>query len=107
MDYRDYLINKFKNYSLNPIIISKHTEIRLIQRDINKKDIIENILNPTRLKIAIRQESLRKSEEKFDCYFKYKKNFYHRYIIALNSNIIIITAMIIRRRLKKFFENET
>jgi len=40
-NYKDYLIKKLSLYSKEDIIISSHAEIRMIQRQINKKDVID------------------------------------------------------------------
>ena len=73
MNKKGYVINKLKQFHKQDIIISKHALVRITQRQIDKKEIIENIINPKRLEYAIREKADRKDEEKFDCYFGYGK----------------------------------
>lgn len=72
--------------------------IRIKQRQLDINEIKENIVNPIRLKFAIKQSSPRKGEEKYDCYFDYSKNLCHRYVIVIKDNIIVVTAIKINRK---------
>ena len=53
-NYSDYLIKKLTTYAKKDIIISKHAMIRIKQRQLNVDEIKENIINPKRLKFAIK-----------------------------------------------------
>lgn len=98
-NYKIYLIEKLKSFNINQIIITKHAKIRMIQRQINKEEILNNIINPKRLEYAIKE-----TEEKFDCYFIYSKTQCHRYILVIKNNIIIVTVIKINRRWQKMIE---
>jgi hypothetical protein len=69
MNYKDHVIDLLRRFSRKDIIITAHTLIRLEQRQIDKEEVIENIINPKRLKIAIKEQDTLPGEEKFDCYF--------------------------------------
>jgi len=97
-NYSDKLIQKLTSFSKNDIIISKHAMIRIKQRQIDIAEIKENIINPKRLRYAIKQTSHNKWEEKYDCYFDYSKNLCHRYVIVIKNNIIVVTAIKINKK---------
>ncbi len=97
-NYSNQLIKKLTSYSKKDIIISKHAMIRIKQRQIDAEEIKENIINPKRLKYAIKQYSQSQGEEKYDCYFDYTKNLCHRYVIVIKNNIIVVTAIKINRK---------
>ncbi|MFH1682365.1 MAG: DUF4258 domain-containing protein [Candidatus Woesearchaeota archaeon] len=103
---RDYVVNKLKSYHKDQVIISEHARIRLIQRQIDPKEIIENIINPKRLDFAIKEEASSPDEEKFDCYFGYSKTQCHKYVLVLKDNIIVITAIKINRRWQRIVESK-
>ena len=48
-----------------------------------------------------KQKSINNDEEKYDCYFVYAKNLYHRYVITVNGKIIIVTIIKINRDWQK------
>jgi len=102
----NYIIEKLKHYQKDQIIISEHARIRAIQRQLDINEIIENIINPIRLRYAIKEEANSLSEEKFDCYFAYSKTQCHKYILVLKDNVVVITAIKINRRWQKIVENK-
>ena len=57
-NYRDYLIKLLAKFPKEKVIITEHAKIRLIQRQINIKEIIGNIINPQRLEYAIKQKAI-------------------------------------------------
>ena len=97
-NYRVGLIKKLRAFSIEDIIISEHAMVRIKQRQLDINEIKENIINPKRLKYAIKQFPLKKGEAKYDCYFDYSKNLCHRYVIVIRKNIIVVTAIKINRR---------
>ncbi len=68
MNERDYVVSRLKQYSADQISLSSHAKIRLAQRQISEKEVIENLIKPNRLEYAIKEES---QDQKFDCYFGY------------------------------------
>jgi hypothetical protein len=88
-----------KAYSEKDIIFSTHAEIRCIQRNISKEEVIANILNPKRLTYAIESNI-----NKFDCYFLYSNTQCHRYILSLQKKAIIVTVVKINRRWQRIIE---
>lgn len=102
---KEYLIKKLKKYTKKDIKISPRAEIRMIQRQIKKEEVIDNIINPKRLEYAIRQKC-QEHEEKFDCYFGYSKTQCHRYILVIKYEIIVVTVIKINRRWQKITEQK-
>jgi hypothetical protein len=103
-DFKDYLFKKLKLYSEEDIVFSDHALIRMVQRQIDKSEVIENILNPVRLEFAVREKSASSSEEKFDCYFGYSKSRCHRYVLVLKKNVVVVTVIKINRRWQRIVE---
>jgi len=75
----------------------------MIQRQIDKEEVIENIINPKRLMYAIRDES---KQDKYDCFFSYTKTICHRYVLIIKKNIIVVTVVKINRRWQKIAEKK-
>jgi hypothetical protein len=97
-NYSSYLIKKLALFTKEDIIISNHAMIRIKQRQLSIDEIKENIINPKRLKYAIKQTTKKEREEKFDCYFDYSKNLCHRYVLVIKNNIIVVTAIKINKK---------
>ncbi len=106
MNFKNEIINKLKKYSKDKILITPHAQIRMFQRQIDEKEVIDNIINPVRLEYAIKEKSNYNNEEKFDCYFKYSKTQCHRYVLLLKNKVLIITVIKINRRWQKIVENK-
>lgn len=106
MDDKGYLIEKLKGFKRQDIVISSHALIRMAQRQISEGEVIENIINPFRLKYVIKKEAVKQGEEKFDCYFDYSPNQCHEYIIAIKDKVIVITVVKINRRWQKIVEKK-
>jgi hypothetical protein len=98
MNYKNYIIDKLKNYDYNQIIITSHAKEQAIFRNIEIAEIIKNILNPFRLSYAVKQEATSLKEEKFDCYFGYSNTQCHRYILVIKNSCIVCTVIKINRR---------
>ncbi|MEN7981980.1 MAG: hypothetical protein ABFQ65_00865 [Nanoarchaeota archaeon] len=95
------LKRKLKQYNKKDIIVTNHAELQAIVREINLDEVKENIVDPEKL-VYIKKESTQKeNEEKYDCYFAYSKQLYHRYIIVINARIIIVTIIKINRNWQK------
>jgi len=95
------LKKKLKTYKKENIIITKHAELQALVRDIDLEEVKENIINPIRLVYAKSQHIIKQNEEKYDCYFAYSKHTYHRYVLTINGNIIIVTIIKINRDWQK------
>ncbi|MDI6736961.1 MAG: hypothetical protein QME12_00400 [Nanoarchaeota archaeon] len=104
MDYSGELKEKLKKYRKEDIIITEHAYIRAVRRQISLDEVRENIINPTRLSYAVKQEAKNEYEEKYDCYFGYSKTLCHRYVIAINHKCIVCTIIKINRRWQRRFE---
>jgi len=91
------LKEKLRSYSKNDIIIKYHAEIQAYVRNIDLEQVKNNIVNPEKLVYAKKQYSNYKDKIKYNCYFAYSKYHYHRYIITINSKIIIVTIIDINR----------
>jgi hypothetical protein len=105
-NYKDYLLLKLSTFSKEDIIITTHAEIRMFQRQINKEEVINNILIPKRLKYALKENAEHEIEEKFDCYFEYSKTQCHRYVLVIKYNIIVVTIIKINRRWQRIVEQK-
>jgi len=44
-NFKDYLVKKLAHYSKEDVLISSHAEIRMIQRQIDKDEVIDNIIS--------------------------------------------------------------
>lgn len=97
----DELKQKLSSYSKKEIIITDHAEIQAIVRGISLEEVKQNIMKPEKLVYAREQEPKKYGEEKHDCYFAYSKHLYHRYILTLNSKVIIVTIIKINRDWQK------
>ena len=99
MNYINYIKKRLQGLKESDIIFTKHVKERFPARETTKTEIINNLLNPNKLVIALKQKSTNPLEERFDCYFRYEERHHHRYIIALNGRCIIITIMVRHRSL--------
>lgn len=106
MNYKDYVKERLKSFRKEDIIISDHALIRIVQRQINQEEIVENIINPVRLEYAVRDKAENKNEEKFDCYFGYSKTQCHRYVIVIKEKVIVVTVIKINRRWQRIVERK-
>ena len=105
MNYKDYVKKRLKSFTRENIIITDHAMVRIIQRQIDKNEIIENLINPERLDYAIKEDSSKK-EEKFDCYFGYSRRLCHRYVIVIKNNVVVVTVVKIDRRWQEIAEKK-
>jgi len=98
INYKDKLIEKLKCYVWDNIVITDHAQEQAIFRGISFEEIKENIINPKRLHIALKQKAKKQYEEKYDCYFGYSKTQCHRYVLVLSKKCIVCTVVKINRR---------
>ena len=87
---------RLKSYKKKDIIFTEHSELRAMIRNIDLNEVKENIINPKRL-VHVKSSS----KERYECYFSYSKNHCHKYVIALNRKVIIITIININRDWQK------
>jgi len=100
------LKKKFSSYDKKDIIVTKHAEIQAFVREIELDEIKKNIINPEKLVYAQKQKALKHHEEKYDCYFAYSKQVYHRYALTINRKVIIVTIIKINRDWQKAIERK-
>lgn len=86
---------KLKEYKQEDIILTHHTEIRLLQRNIERKIVEENILYPEKL-IDFTEEDAGK--QKYKLVFELSKNRNLILIAAFGRSMVIITALIRYRK---------
>ena len=91
------LKEKLKNYSKTDIIFTHHAELQAFTRDVDLEEVKENIIHPDKLVYFKTQKSRNENELKLDCYFAYSRHLYHRYAIAVNGKLIIVTIIKINR----------
>jgi hypothetical protein len=100
------LKSKLSNYKKEEIIITNHAEEQAEFRRINLEEVKENIVNPQKLVYFEEQEAQKPSEKKYDCYFAYSDNFYHRYVIVINRKLIIVTIIRVNRKWQAAIERK-
>ena len=94
----DIFKQKLGEYSKSEIIITNHAKGQAEVRQINLDEVKENILHPDKLVFAEEQEAKGSKEKKYNCYFAYTEDYYHRYIMVLNGKILIVTIISINRK---------
>ena len=104
MNYKDIIIKKLEKYKPENIIITEHTKIQALRREISLREVKENILHPKRLTVAIRQNAQKEGEEKYDCYFAYSNTQCQRYILVINKECVVCTVIKINRRWQRIAE---
>lgn len=95
------LKEKLSKYKKSDIIVTEHAELQAFVRGVDIEEVKENIINPTKLVYVRKQDAKYNGEEKYDCYFAYSKHIYHRYALAFNGKIIIVTIIKINRDWQK------
>ena len=93
------LKKKLMFYKKEDLIITDHAILRADFRETNIDEVKNNILNPEKLVKIKEKKSKFSDERKFECYFKYSDILYHKYVLTVNRKIIIVTIIIINRRL--------
>lgn len=91
------LKNKLRNYDEKDIVFTSHAEIRALSRNIDLEEVRENIINPEKLVVFVEKGARGLHEKKYECYFAYSRNFCHKYVLTLNSKVIIVTIISINR----------
>jgi len=97
------LKNKLRKYEKNDIIVSEHAVMRADFRNTSIEEVKENICNPEKLVYFQEKQAKGSGEKKYECYFTYNKLLHHKYIIVTNGKVIIVTIIIINRRLQHLF----
>lgn len=81
--------------------MTQHAEFQAFTRNIDLEEVKENVINPTKLVYAKKQEAKYKGEEKYYCYFAYSRHLYHRYALTINAKSIIVTIIKINKDWQK------
>lgn len=102
----DELKEKLRKYKKEDILITEHARIQAYVRQIDISEVKNNIVNPEKLVYFEEQKTKKEREKKYDCYFAYSDNFYHRYIVVTNRKLIIVTIISINRRWQGFIEGK-
>jgi predicted transcriptional regulator len=97
----DKLKQKLSSFTEKDIIITDHAKIQAIVREIDLKEVKQNIIKPEKLVYAKEQKSKKSGEDKYDCYFAYSRHLYHRYVLTINRKVIIVTIIKINRDWQK------
>ena len=96
---------KLRTYSERDIIFTKHAQIRLITRDINLNEVVENIINPEKL-VFFEEQTTKSDFKKYDCYFSYSENLTHRYVFTTNGKILIVTIIKINKDYQRMIKKK-
>ena len=95
---------KFRTYKKEEIIITSHADMQAYVREIGIDEVKENIVNPEKLVYAREQKAKKPNEKKYDCYFAYSDNLFHRYAVILNRKVIIVTIIKVNRNWQRAVE---
>lgn len=106
MNCKDSVIAKLASFSRQDIFFSDHALIRLRQRQITKDEVISNLLNPSSLIFAGKQQADKPNEEKYNCFFKCSANRFHRYAIVIKNNVLVVTVIKLNLRWQKTAEKK-
>ncbi len=98
MTHEGYVLEKLRKFKKEDIVITEHAQKQAIFRQVNLDDVKDNLINPERLVLAVKEEAKYPNEEKFDCLFDYGKNHAHRYIITTDGKLVVVTIININRR---------
>ena len=100
----DWFKKELGKYDKSEIIVNKHAREQAEVRQINLEDVKQNILHPDKLVFVEEQEAQNKGERKYNSYFAYSDNYYHRYIMVLNGKLLIVTIIGINRNWQRAIE---
>ena len=89
--------NRLRKYKKKDIIVTDHADLQAFSRRIDLEEVKENLLNPVKL-VHFNREEEYPNEERYECFFEYASNLYHKYAVVLNRKIIIVTVIVINRR---------
>ncbi|MBI2630361.1 hypothetical protein HYW76_04635 [Candidatus Pacearchaeota archaeon] len=96
---------KLKEYKKEDIIFTFHAEIQALIRQIDLEEVRNNLTNPKKL-VFVEKEEIQNKKEKYSCYFAYSNFNCHKYVLTLNSKIIIVTIININRNWQKIIERK-
>ena len=94
------IAERLKNLQDFAIVFTKHAELRLVQRQIEKKAVISHLRNPASLKMVEKLASERQGDEKYKLWFIPTKRTALIYVIVINhQEQRIIVKTVIKQRL--------
>ncbi|MBD3390247.1 hypothetical protein GF415_04845 [Candidatus Micrarchaeota archaeon] len=70
-------------------------------RGIDREEVMQNLMNPSKMFFAREQGAREQNEQKFDCYFGISKKWAHRYVIVINRKLLVITVIKVRKKWQK------
>ena len=89
---------KLAKYKEEDIIFTKHSLVQMDHRQISRKDVINDIINPAKL-VFVRVRDAK--EKHYDCFFEKSKRRGHVYGIIINDKCLVVTAIKIGRKWQK------
>lgn len=90
---------KLREVSYYQIIFSRHAELRLTQRQIDKETVMGHLRNPEPLKIVERLRA-REKGEKYKLWFIPHRRIAYIYVVVINNaRECIIVVTVIKQRL--------
>jgi len=89
--------DKLRKYKNSDILITDHADMQAFSRRIDINEVKNNILHPDKLVYFNKQEFGNAKDDRYECFFEYSKNMYHKYVVILNGKIIIVTIIAVNR----------
>lgn len=94
------LVEKLGNARSFEIVFTRHAELRLAQRQIEKKTVINDLRKPAFLKLAERLPAKQENDEKYKLWFMPSNRTANIYVVVINhSEQRIIVKTVIKQRL--------
>lgn len=96
-NYAHQVRERLSRIDKEDIIITEYAKRRASWRYVNLQDVSNDLLGPTKLVWAEKQEI--RGEERFNCYFVYSKGMVFRYILIFeNGKVKIINIIKVKQR---------
>lgn len=90
-----------KRFKKEEIVFDDHARMQSAIRGIDREEVRQNLMDPSKMFFAREQEARGQNERKFDCYFGISKRWAHRYVIVINRKLLVITVIKVRKKWQK------
>jgi hypothetical protein len=100
-DVKAEVAELLKRFKEGEVFFDDHARMQSAIRGIDREEVVQNLLNPSKMFFAREQEARGENERKFDCYFGVSKRWAHRYVIVINGRLLVITVIKVRKKWQK------